>query len=159
MLSKKVADLLNNQVNKELYSAYLYLDFENYYHDKSLEGFANWYHVQVQEEIAHAQLMMQYLQDNDYSVVLEAINKPNISLNELSDPLKAGLKHEQYVTELIHTCYAAAYEEKDFRITSVQRQSIIWIDFFHSFFIAVLGLVCQRTRRRRKKCFRFNFSI
>ena len=98
MLSKKVADLLNNQVNKELYSAYLYLDFENYYHDKSLEGFANWYHVQVQEEIAHAQLMMQYLQDNDYSVVLEA-----------------GLKHEQYVTELIHTCYAAAYEEKDFR--------------------------------------------
>ena len=39
MLSKKVADLLNNQVNKELYSAYLYLDFENYYHDKSLEGF------------------------------------------------------------------------------------------------------------------------
>lgn len=115
MLSKKVADLLNNQVNKELYSAYLYLDFENYYHDKSLEGFANWYHVQVQEEIAHAQLMMQYLQDNDYSVVLEAINKPNIPLNELSDPLKAGLKHEQYVTELIHTCYAAAYEEKDFR--------------------------------------------
>ena len=82
MLSKKVAGLLNNQVNKELYSAYLYLDFENYYHDKSLEGFANWYHVQVQEEIAHAQLMMQYLQDNDYSVVLEAINKPNISLNE-----------------------------------------------------------------------------
>ncbi len=115
MLSKKVADLLNNQVNKELYSAYLYLDFENYYHDKSLEGFANWYHVQVQEEIAHAQLMMQYLQDNDHSVVLEAINKPNIPLNELSDPLKAGLKHEQYVTELIHTCYAAAYEEKDFR--------------------------------------------
>ena len=83
MLSKKVVDLLNNQVNKELYSAYLYLDFENYYHDKSLEGFANWYHVQVQEEIAHAQLMMQYLQDNDYSVVLEAINKPNIPLNEL----------------------------------------------------------------------------
>ena len=118
MLSKKVAGLLNNQVNKELYSAYLYLDFENYYHDKSLEGFANWYHVQVQEEIAHAQLMMQYLQDNDYSVVLEAINKPNISLNELSDPLKAGLKHEQYVTELIHTCYAAAYEEKDFRTIS-----------------------------------------
>lgn len=115
MLSKKVADLLNNQVNKELYSAYLYLYFENYYHDKSLEGFANWYHVQVQEEIAHAQLMMQYLQDNDYSVVLEAVNKPNIPLHELSDPLKAGLKHEQYVTELIHTCYAAAYEVKDFR--------------------------------------------
>lgn len=89
MLSKKVADLLNNQVNKELYSAYLYLDFENYYHDKSLEGFANWYHVQVQEEIAHAQLMMQYLQDNDHSVVLEAINKPNIPLNELSDLMLA----------------------------------------------------------------------
>lgn len=115
MLSENVAKLLNNQVNKEFYSAYLYLDFENFYKDKSLDGFANWYHVQVQEEVAHAQLMMQYLQDNDYSVTLEAIDKPNIPLSDLMDPLKAVLKHEQYVTELIHNCYAAAYEEKDFR--------------------------------------------
>ena len=115
MLSKKVADLLNNQVNKELYSAYLYLDFENFYKDKSLDGFANWYNVQVQEEVSHAQLLMQYLQDNDVSVVLEAIDKPNVPLSDLMDPLNAAYKHEQYVTELIHNCYAAAYDERDFR--------------------------------------------
>ena len=115
MLDKKIADLLNTQVNKELYSAYLYLDFENFYKDKGLDGYANWYHVQVQEEVSHAELIMQYLQDNDHSVKLLAIDKPNIELNKLDDPLKEGYKHEQYVTSLIHNIYDVAYEAKDFR--------------------------------------------
>lgn len=115
MLSENVANLLNTQVNKELYSAYLYLDFENFYKNKDLDGFANWYHVQVLEEMAHAQLIMQYLQDNGHLVTLEAIDKPNVSLNALNDPLEAAYKHEQYVTSLINTCYDAAYVEKDFR--------------------------------------------
>lgn len=115
MLEKKIADLLNTQINKELYSAYLYLDFENFYKDKGLDGFANWYHVQVQEEISHAELIIQYLQDNDHSVNLLAIDKPNIALNNLDDPLKESYKHEQYVTSLIHNIYDSAYEAKDFR--------------------------------------------
>ena len=61
MLSKKVADLLNTQVNKEFYSAYLYLDFANFYKNKALDGFANWYQIQAKEEMDHALLMMQYL--------------------------------------------------------------------------------------------------
>ena len=64
MLDTKVAELLNEQINKEFYSAYLYLDFSNYFKDQGLEGFANWYWVQAQEERDHAVLFMQYLQNN-----------------------------------------------------------------------------------------------
>ena len=115
MLSKKVADLLNTQVNKEFYSAYLYLDFANFYKNKALDGFANWYQIQAKEEMDHALLMMQYLQNNDVAVTLEAIAKPDKTLEALVDPLKEGQTHERYVTGLIHTIYEAAYEEKDFR--------------------------------------------
>lgn len=115
MLNETVAGLLNTQVNKEFYSAYLYLDFANFYEDEGLKGFANWYRVQAQEERDHAMLMIQYLQNNDCRVVLESIDKPNIELKEKMDPLKQGYAHEQYVTSLIHNIYAAAYEGKDFR--------------------------------------------
>ena len=64
MLEKKVVELLNQQVNKELYSAYLYLDFSNYYYDEGLDGFGNWYKIQAQEERDHAMLFLQYLQNN-----------------------------------------------------------------------------------------------
>ena len=64
MLDKKIVELLNQQVNKEFYSAYLYLDFSNYYYDKGLNGFGNWYKVQAQEERDHAMLFIQYLQNN-----------------------------------------------------------------------------------------------
>ena len=62
MLDKKVKDLINTQINKEFYSAYLYLDFADYYYDKGLDGFGNWYDVQAQEERDHAMLMRKYLQ-------------------------------------------------------------------------------------------------
>lgn len=64
MLDAKVAQLLNEQVNKEFYSAYLYLDFSIYYEEEGLDGFANWYKIQAQEERDHAMLMVQYLQNN-----------------------------------------------------------------------------------------------
>ena len=115
MLDKKVVELLNQQVNKELYSAYLYLDFSNYYYDEGLEGFGNWYKVQAQEERDHALLFMDYLQQNGVEVVLEAIAKPDKEFKAFIDPLKAGAEHERLVTSLIHDIYAVAYEEKDFR--------------------------------------------
>ena len=102
MLNEKVAKLLNTQINKEFYSAYLYLSFSNFYDDKGLDGFANWYQVQAQEERDHAMLFVQYMQNNDLPITFEAIDKPDLSgLKENIDPLKAALKHEQYVTELI----------------------------------------------------------
>lgn len=115
MLAKKVVELLNDQVNKELYSAYLYLDMANFYKDKSLDGFYNWYKIQAQEERDHAMLFMEYLQQNGEAVILEAIAKPDKEFKEFIDPLKAGAEHERYVTQLIHTIYDEAYQNKDFR--------------------------------------------
>ena len=115
MLDKKVKDLLNNQVNKELYSAYLYIDFANFYEENGLDGFANWYMVQAQEERDHALLFRQYLQNNGEKVTLEAIAKPDKDLTDSLTVLKYGLEHEEYVTSLIHNIYDAAYNVRDFR--------------------------------------------
>ena len=114
-MDKKLAELLNQQVNKEFYSAYLYLDMSNYYADQDLDGFANWYKIQAQEERDHALLFMEYLQNNNESVTLEAIEKPDKVFNTLMDPLEVGAEHERYVTSLINDIYAVAYELKDFR--------------------------------------------
>ena len=115
MMNEKVRDLLNAQINKEFYSAYLYLEFSNYFDDKGLEGFANWYMVQAQEERDHAMLFYKYLQNENQKVTLEAIDKPDKTFSCHLDVLKAGLEHEEYVTSLINDIYAAAYEVKDFR--------------------------------------------
>ena len=114
-MDRKVSELLNDQINKEFYSAYLYLDIANFYSDKGLDGFANWYEIQAREEQDHAMLIYQYLHNNNQKVTLEAIAKPDKTLEALVDPLKEGQTHERYVTGLIHTIYEAAYEEKDFR--------------------------------------------
>ena len=110
-------ELLNQQINKEFYSAYLYLDFSSFYKDKGLDGFANWYQVQAQEERDHAMLFYQYLHNNNVRPVLEAVDKPSVPMENLKDPLEAGLRHEEYVTGLIHNIYAAAQEVRDFRTT------------------------------------------
>ena len=115
MLDSKVVKLLNQQVNKEFYSAYLYLDFSNYYYDQELNGFGNWYRVQAQEERDHAMLFLQYLLNNGEKVELEAIAKPDVALTDNKTVLEAGLKHERYVTSLINDIYEAAYSVKDFR--------------------------------------------
>ncbi len=114
-MNAKVHELLNAQINKEFYSAYLYLDFSNYFEEKGLDGFANWYMVQAQEERDHAMLFYQYLQNENQIVTLDAIAKPEKKYSSDMEVLKAGLEHEIYVTSLINDIYAAAYEVKDFR--------------------------------------------
>ena len=114
-MTDKVAKLINEQINKEFYSAYLYLEFSNYYADAGLDGFENWYKIQAQEERDHALLFYQYLHNNDIKVTFEAIDKPDCDLKNNMDPLKAGLKHEQYVTSLINNIYAEAFKDQDFR--------------------------------------------
>lgn len=114
-MDKKVSALINDQINRELYSAYLYLDFANYFERRGLAGFANWYTVQAQEERDHAMLMYRFLLNNDEIVTFGAIAAPDKKLDSDITVLKAGLEHEKYVTSLINDIYAAAYSVKDFR--------------------------------------------
>ena len=102
-------------MNKEFYSAYLYLDFSNYFEARGLDGFSNWYKVQAQEERDYGMLFYQYLHNNNVPVTMEAIAKPDVVLDSDLGVLKAGLEHELHVTGLINDIYAAAYQVKDFR--------------------------------------------
>ena len=114
-MDAKVYELLNDQINKELYSAYLYVSFADYYEEEGLSGFANWYMIQAAEERDHALKIRDYLHDNGCKVVLGAIAAPDKTFSSYLEPLEAGLEHEKYVTSLINDIYAAAYEVKDFR--------------------------------------------
>lgn len=114
-MDKKVIELLNDQINKEFYSAYLYLEISNYFSDLDLDGFANWYYIQAQEERDHAMLFLKYLQQNGIKPVLKTIDAPVEDFKTAIDPLLKGAEHERYVTDLIHNIYDAAYSVKDFR--------------------------------------------
>ena len=115
MFDSKVIELLNDQVNKEFYSAYLYLEIADYYSDIDLDGFSNWYTIQAQEERDHAMLFVKYLQNNGIKVNFKAIDAPDAAFEKPIDPLLKGAEHERYVTDLIHNIYDAAYSVKDFR--------------------------------------------
>ena len=115
MLNTEITKLLNEQINKELYSAYLYMDMSNYYADQGLNGFENWFFVQTQEERDHAMLFRQYILNNGESVILTAIASPNEKYNDYKAPLVKALEHEQFVTDSINKINEAAYKISDFR--------------------------------------------
>lgn len=117
MLSKEVVKQINDQINKEFYSAYFYLKIANYYTEHNLDGFANWFLVQAQEEESHAMLFVKYLQNNGEHVVLQPIEVAEGSYKDFKDPLVDTLQHEQSVTESIDAIYALALENKEFRTT------------------------------------------
>lgn len=114
-MDSKVYELINDQINKELYSAYLYLAFADYYADAGLDGYENWYLIQAAEERDHAMILRKYLIDNDCKVELKTIDQPKTSFSSYLEPLEAGLEHERYVTSLINGIYAAAKDVNDFR--------------------------------------------
>ena len=114
-MNDKIASLLNQQITKEFYSAYLYLDMANFYDEMDLDGYANYYMIQAQEERDHALLFMKYMQNNGLKVTLEAIGKPDKTFESVLDPLVAAAEHERYVTALINTIYHEAHEAKDYR--------------------------------------------
>ncbi len=114
-MNQEVIQLLNEQINKEFYSAYLYLDMANYYADQNLNGFENWFFVQMQEERDHALLFRQYLLNNGQAVTLTPISGPDVTYQSFRDPLVKAYEHEQFVTASIHHIYDTAFRNKDFR--------------------------------------------
>ncbi len=115
MLSKKIEDLLNNQIKNEFYSAYLYLSMAGWLHNYGLNGYAHWFRVQAQEERDHALIFMNYIIQANGRVHLLAIDEPNFEFTDIEELLNLNLSHEQLVTSLIYKINAAAREEGDYK--------------------------------------------
>jgi ferritin len=114
MINNKMQDVLNEQINAELYSGYLYLSMSAYYQSINLSGFANWMYVQMLEEQAHAQILYNHIVDRGGRVILKAIEAPQIEWENALAPFEAALKHEQKITSLIHNLVTIAADEKDY---------------------------------------------
>ncbi|MGL4798926.1 MAG: ferritin [Cellulosilyticaceae bacterium] len=115
MLAQEVVTLMNEQINKELYSAYLYLAISHYYEEVNLSGFANWFFIQAKEEQDHAMLFMKYLQNNGEHIVLQDIAAYTAAYEDMHTPLEETLEHERTVTASIDHIYEVAMGKKEFR--------------------------------------------
>ncbi len=110
---------INEQINAEIYSAYLYLAMAAYLESENLPGFASWMKIQAQEEMTHAMKFYSFAYDRDGSVELEAIKKPQTKFNSALHIAEETLKHEQEVTKLIHNLHELAVKEKDYAFESL----------------------------------------
>ena len=113
MASKKMIDALNDQINAETYSAYLYLAMSAHCSFTGLRGAATWFFVQTQEEMTHAMRIYAYIAKVGGHVVLKAIEKPPVEFKSLTDMYEAALKHEKYITGRINDLANLATAEKD----------------------------------------------
>ncbi|MBD3420444.1 MAG: ferritin [Chitinivibrionales bacterium] len=113
MLSDKVANALNQHINAEMYSAYLYMSMSNAANDLGLKGFASWFMVQFHEEMMHGMKMYEYLQRQGVSVKLLAIQQPPHDFSSALEMFEKTLEHEQKVTGLLNNLMEIAKEEKD----------------------------------------------
>ena len=114
MLSQKLHDAINAQINAELWSAYLYLAMSMDAEAKGYKGVANWFYVQFQEEQAHARIFMNYLSSRDAKVTLLPIEEVPATWNSVLDMYKQTLEHEKKVTSLINNLAYIANEDRDF---------------------------------------------
>lgn len=114
MLKEKIEKALNEQINAELYSAYLYQSMAAYFEDKSLAGFAQWMDRQAEEEMAHARKIYDFVNERGGRVILDGIEKPKNEWNSNLEVFEDSLAHEQKVTALINDLVSLAAEEKDY---------------------------------------------
>lgn len=118
MISKEMTEALNDQINKEVFSAYLYQSMGAYAAYKGLKGFASWFQVQVQEELSHAQKIYNYVMDQGERVILKAINQPETDFESPLQLFEKTLEHEKLVTASITSLAKLAQSESDFATSS-----------------------------------------
>ena len=123
MINENLQKAFNDQINKELYSEYLYLAMKTYFMEQNLMGFVNWFDVQVQEEHAHAMGMYDYVIERGGSVTLEAIEKPENNWENPLELFKAVLAHEEFVTSRINALMDVAEQERD-------RAALIFLNWY-----------------------------
>lgn len=113
MLTKKMEEALNAQINAEYYSSYLYLSMAAYCDGVNLKGFANWFKIQAQEEMVHVMKFFNYVLDRRGTVELKAIEGPPTAWESPLAVFEASFKHEQLVTSLIYKLVDLALKEND----------------------------------------------
>lgn len=118
MVSERMEKLLNGQIQKEFYSAYLYLSFEAYFTSRNLMGFANWYRIQAMEERDHAIIFYNYLNQVSGRVKLQALQAPEWDFGSIEEVVNMQLEHERYVTSSIYDIVNSAIEERDHKTNS-----------------------------------------
>lgn len=121
MIKDRVAKAINEQINKEFYSAFLYLSMSAHFNDKNLDGFSNWMNIQFQEEQFHALKMFNYLAERGGTVELEKIDKPKIEWETILEVFEDTLEHEQLITASINNLMDIALEESDHATASFLR--------------------------------------
>ena len=114
MIGKKIEKALNEQLNRELHSAYLYLGMSAQANALGLRGAGNWFYVQYQEETSHATRLYKYLLEQGASVELAAIEKPKAAFSSLLAMVEATLNHERFITQSINELMDLAVSEKDY---------------------------------------------
>jgi ferritin len=113
MLKQKVVDAINAQINREMYSGFLYMSMSASAGRKGMKGFANWFMVQFHEEMFHAMKMYEYVLKQGGAVVLKAIAEPPATFTSELDMFEQTLKHEIGVTQNINDLMDLAIAEKD----------------------------------------------
>lgn len=113
MLNSRVQNAINEQINAEIWSAYMYLSMSSYFASEGLNGFANWMRVQWQEELSHAMKFFDYLAERGVQPILKPIAEVPSKWNSALHVMEETLKHERHVTALINNIMDIAIEEKD----------------------------------------------
>ncbi|HEY3424570.1 MAG TPA: ferritin [Negativicutes bacterium] len=114
MITQKMQNAINGQIQAEIHSAYLYLGMSTYCESKNLSGFAKWLRLQNQEETTHATKLIDYLLERGGTVSFKAIDAPPAEFGTPLEVFETVMAHEQHVTSLINKLYEVALAEKDF---------------------------------------------
>ena len=113
MIEKRMEEALNEQVNEELFSVYLYLAMAAYFHAEGLDGMASWMRLQAKEEVEHAMRIFDHLVERGGRVKLQALPEPKFEWNSPLDAFKAAYEHERHITGRIHELVELAQAERD----------------------------------------------
>jgi ferritin len=113
MLKEKVLKAINQQINNEYYSAYLYLSMSAWFQGKGLPGFANWMYIQYQEELTHGNKFFKYVQERGSQVILKAISQVDTDFDNVLAVFEKTLEHEQFITASINNIMDVAISESD----------------------------------------------
>jgi len=114
MVSKKMIDTLNNHLNEEFYSSYLYLSMASYFEENNLKGFAQWFKIQSQEEYGHGMKFYSFIIQVGGKVTLKAIKAPKTTWKSIIEVFAETLAHEKHITGLINKIVGQAMQEKEY---------------------------------------------